>query len=176
MEQQLNSNTGGWIGDDRSDEADFTFVSQTIAKPHVSRWLSVEELRTGNCLYYVDTDQVGKMISRIDWQDLQWLTKKPESFNECHKPIVLTVDVLDKCAISINRVSVSYRIDLPFKNEVLFLSLTEVGNGKPFTISIFSFGTSKELRQVNYLHDLQNLYWSLTGTDFCTKGLVAAIG
>jgi hypothetical protein len=41
MEQQLNSSTGGWIGDDRRDEADFTSVSQTIAKPNVSRraWL-----------------------------------------------------------------------------------------------------------------------------------------
>ena len=35
MEQQLNSSTGGWIGDDRRDEADFTSVSQTIAKPNV---------------------------------------------------------------------------------------------------------------------------------------------
>lgn len=41
MEQQLNSSTGGWIGDDRRDEADFTSSSQTIAKPPVSRkaWL-----------------------------------------------------------------------------------------------------------------------------------------
>jgi trehalose-6-phosphatase len=36
MEPMLNSSTGGWIGDDRKDEADFTSVSQTIAKPHVS--------------------------------------------------------------------------------------------------------------------------------------------
>ena len=35
MEQQLNSSTGGWIGDDRRDEADFIPVSQTIAKPNV---------------------------------------------------------------------------------------------------------------------------------------------
>ncbi len=36
MEQQLNSSTGGWIGDDRRDEADFISVSQNIAKPLVS--------------------------------------------------------------------------------------------------------------------------------------------
>jgi len=35
MEQQLNSSTGSWIGDDRRDEADFTSVSQNIAKPIV---------------------------------------------------------------------------------------------------------------------------------------------
>ncbi len=35
MEQQLNSSTGGWICDDRRDEADFTSISQTNAKPHV---------------------------------------------------------------------------------------------------------------------------------------------
>lgn len=38
MEQQLNSSTGGWIGDDRRDEADFTSVSQTNAKTNVKCW------------------------------------------------------------------------------------------------------------------------------------------
>jgi hypothetical protein len=35
MEQQLNSSTGGWIGDDRREEADFNSFSQNIAKPLV---------------------------------------------------------------------------------------------------------------------------------------------
>lgn len=47
MEQQLNSSTGFWANDDRRDEADFTSVSQTIAKPNVMRRLEDVMLQLG---------------------------------------------------------------------------------------------------------------------------------
>lgn len=58
--------------------------------------LSVHELRTGNQVYYVDDDQPEPMLYKIDWQDLKWLEEKPNSFNECHKPILLTEEMMLK--------------------------------------------------------------------------------
>ena len=79
------------------------------------------------------------------------------------KPVYLSKEVLSKYAELVNSVSGTFRIDLPTRSEVLFLSLKEVGNGKPYIVDLFSFGTSKTIRMVHYLHDIQNIVYCLTG-------------
>jgi hypothetical protein len=81
MEQQLNSSTGGWIGDDRRDEADFTSVSQTIAKPLVkcSSCLAPNSIRNNKVEINIGDEQ-GSVASvqfeyceKCGWRgDVEW--------------------------------------------------------------------------------------------------------
>lgn len=85
MEQQLNSSTGGWICDDRRDEADFTSVSQTNAKPLVSgsfkhsmldvwafaEWTGQHYIRLHECWVHRFADQRNK----DNWKDTGELWK-----------------------------------------------------------------------------------------------------
>ena len=83
MEQQLNSSTGGWIDDDRRDEADFISVSQTIAKTIVSGSLNIgdtiRDLEDADCFYegtIVSLNPIKYKVTNIIWSG-----EKDESLN-----------------------------------------------------------------------------------------------
>ena len=64
MEQQLNSSTGGWIGDDRRDESDFASVSQTIAKPIVSGSIKSEHEVINEYYPTINHAELGELYCR----------------------------------------------------------------------------------------------------------------
>jgi len=73
MEQQLNSSTGGWIGDDRRDEADFTSVSQTIAKPLVSGSFTIIDWCKCKCGQEVSPSQCDSMAQILFSDDREYV-------------------------------------------------------------------------------------------------------
>lgn len=60
--------------------------------------ITPEELRVGTQLYY-DTGE-GIEITSLDWQDIEWVSKKPRDFNNDHSPITLTESLLSKVRCS----------------------------------------------------------------------------
>jgi len=123
-----------------------------------------QDFRIGNYVKYVDgrigTIEAGIGSSKIRVKlEHSSLTTPPELL----EPVYLSKEVLSNYAELVNTVSGTFRIDLPTRAEVLFLSLKEVGNGKPYIVDLFSFGTSKTIRMVHYLHDIQNIVYCLTG-------------
>jgi hypothetical protein len=134
--------------------------------------LNTQELRLGN---YVNVPREDQSPFRID--GFEFLTKdfcKVEMvFNpNFHpltwelkdlQPIPLTPDILVKAAALVNKVSFTYRIDLP-GIQMLFLDLAGVGTTS-YYVNIFQQGVSITLGKVQYLHQVQNLFFALTGTE-----------
>jgi hypothetical protein len=125
-----------------------------------------QDFRIGNYVKYVDgrigTIEAGIGSSKIRVKlEHSSLTTPPELL----EPVYLSNEILSKYAELVNKVSGTFRIDLPTRNEVLFLSLKEVGNSKPYYVDLFSFGTSKRIRLVHYLHDIQNIVYCLTSNE-----------
>ena len=119
--------------------------------------IQANELRIGNLLNY-DTAEGDVVIATIDWQDLQWATEDPKGFNLVHSPIPLTEEWLVKFGFFEIKPLVLIKRGLLFrdniKNPCSELTL-EVGNGFRVT--------------VQYLHQLQNLYFAITGEELEIK-------
>ena len=105
-----------------------------------------------NILNY-DTAEGEILPTVIDWQDLKWLTEDPKGFNLVHSPIPLTEEWLLKFGF------------VPEKMEDGFLSyrLKFVDISMPYFEFTYDYGT--ESFEVKYVHQLQNLFFALTGTE-----------
>jgi hypothetical protein len=143
--------------------------------------IQANELRIGN-LVADDTGRIGNVVEfteksiRIKMQFSNVKIDSGRGFVGLDvEPVHLTKNILEKCAISISQVSVSFRIDLPGRVEKLFLTLKEVGNAKPFVLTIFSFGMSAKLIDCYHLHQLQNIYFYLTGEELNVEGITSSL-
>ena len=76
-------------------------------------------------------------------------------------PVLLTPELLEKCAN--NKVGKDgYRIAVSL-DRMQSLFITPSANG--WVVELFSFGTSKPLHRLHYLHQLQNLIYILSGNE-----------
>ena len=124
---------------------------------HVERFaLSINDLKCGNIVNYHSVED-GILTNVIDWQDLKSLTENPSDFNKWHSPKQLTEDILKEFgAIYIN------------DNSMWELGIIEFYWIVADRICLFEFGTpNSEFRiiEIKYVHELQNLYYSLKGKD-----------
>jgi hypothetical protein len=105
--------------------------------------LKANDLRIGNWLLYENSD--GEIItSKVNWQDFRFISKDEHEFNEWHKPIELNGLLLST---------------LEKLNE--FLMVDKIG------FVIFKRGYAHQFvrEDYQYLHELQNLYFVLTGEE-----------
>ena len=115
--------------------------------------IQVNELRIGNKLEYL-TSEKELVEATVDWQDLKWISEDPKGFNLVHKPITLTEEILLKCGFV-------------YDDEFGLFSL------HPITLykqdGIFWYGLLFDNIEIKYLHQLQNLYFALTGEELEIK-------
>lgn len=120
--------------------------------------MEAQEFRIGNCIqYFIETDNLG-------WQDLKWLSEQPESFTSQHRPIRLTEEILLKCGFEKKNHTWSDKsvsIGLFFKNGYYVENSRE---GFLFCQLHYS-GQGWFFKNTEYLHQLQNLYFALTGQE-----------
>ena len=135
--------------------------------------IQANEMRIGNKVHY-QTAEGDILPNTIDWQDLKWLSEDGKSFNLCHSPIPLTEEWLVNLGFEIqNKKNNHYVINDPngyadthkisiFKtiNEQWHIAFSDTLNGYKDYIP-----TTK----IQYVHQLQNLYFDLTGEELTLK-------
>jgi len=110
---------------------------------------SIHDLKCGNILNY-DTSEGEILPTVIDWQDLKWLTEDPKGFNLVHSPIFLNSEWLEKLGFDkIENSKHKVRVDL---------------DGDVFVKHQMTYMLNWQfVTKIKYVHELQNLHYSLTG-------------
>jgi len=117
--------------------------------------MNSRELRIGNLLNY-DTGE-GVEIVVIDWQDLKWISENDGSFNKDHSPIPLTEEWLLRFGFE--------RTYHGYYSDNLVLRLCE-NNGLFYD---YCGGDMCKGVEVKHVHQLQSLYFALTGKELTIK-------
>ena len=119
---------------------------------------SIHDLKCGNILNYYTAE--GEILPTvIDWQYLKWITEDPKGFNLVHSPLKITIDVLRKIGFKKDS---KYDWVIEKKDfQVLVYhdpNWDTIDNGK----GCFMFPGGHCIN-FQYVHELQNLYYCLTG-------------
>jgi hypothetical protein len=111
------------------------------------------ELRIGNMLNY-DTVIEGVLVTKIDWQDLKWISQDRKDFNRVHNPIPLTEEWL---LIFGEIKGKSDRGTFPMYYNIIDKHLYVDNN--------FAQCDKISWMPILYVHQLQNLFYALTGEE-----------
>ena len=124
--------------------------------------MEANELRLGNLCEYFIQDNVEKdywVKNKIDIQDLELCLKEKEYFNKLYRPIPLTPEILEKCGFE----RLTTKSENGYKASVYSyrgkFSLTVLFDDGKLSVSFWQ-GNEKQ-----YLHQLLNLIFSLTGEE-----------
>lgn len=130
--------------------------------------IQATELRIGNYLTYHTPDDTD-MPCKIDAQDILNISTNYMHNAEIHSPIPLTEEILLKCGFEKEPISYSINIDsfgggkrLSFSGDYLYITDSEKQNTIPTDIITL---WNKDLRKEFYLHELQNIFHAITGTE-----------
>ena len=112
--------------------------------------IQLQELRIGNIINYT-TAENDILPTTIDWQDLKWISEDQKGFNLVHDPIELTKEWLLNFGFKKNlsswtnweRPDLTKEVRIRIQGKYLFY------NG----------------RIINSVHQVQNLYFALTGKE-----------
>jgi hypothetical protein len=137
--------------------------------------MEAKELRIGNIVdYFIGEDNIEYHPCVIEWEDLKWISEKPEDFNKHHKPIPLTEEWLVKFGFdNIDRTNIYVKCIHKIGAQKL-KSLAVYIDENSYTVAIVDYYTGKELTDLlhldyQYVHQLQNLYFALTGKELEIK-------
>lgn len=110
---------------------------------------SIHDLKCGNILNY-DTAEGEILPTVIDWQDLKWLAEDPKGFNLVYSPVYLSGEWLEKLGFDkIENETHKVRVGL---------------DGDDFIKNQMTYQFNRQfVCKVKYVHELQNLHYSLTG-------------
>lgn len=123
------------------------------------------ELRIGSVINYT-TDEGDILPSVMDWQDIKWIQEDAKGFNLVHSPIDLTEEILLKCGFSKDGYKNGF-LGKDFKSGNIIIDFVLC---EPFKKGEFNKFYSHDLEgykyvEIQYLHQLQNLYFALTGEE-----------
>ena len=114
--------------------------------------MDAKELRIGNTLNYT-TSENDVVHTTIDWQNLKWISEDFEGFNLVHSPIPLTEEWLVNFGFEKNNFTLLYEL----KINCFTISFEDQ---EPFAWYVESVGID-----IEYVHELQNLHFGLTGEE-----------
>lgn len=113
--------------------------------------INSKELRTGNLIYRLDN------VSEVDWATIKLCAQRNKQFNEDWKPIPLTPEWLERFCLPIDGQVSKSAYWYNTSNNFLCEDYSE-GDGGTHIIA-----------KIEYVHQLQNLYFALTGTELILK-------
>lgn len=123
--------------------------------------MKANELRIGNLIHYIVDDDI--CVNKVDCQDIKYAYENNVVFNINHKPIELTEEWLVKLGFEIYG-STAYKTVKDYDFE--FLKISNILTIMP--PDGFSRGHEIDF-PCAYLHQLQNLYFALTGEEIEIK-------
>jgi hypothetical protein len=118
--------------------------------------IQANELRIGNWVTYHDPDE-GDMPCRIDGTDIAKL-EIDDDYRAKHSPIELTPEILEKCGFSKTSYDGESWYEYEAKNGIVFCEDDKNGYCE---VSLDLY----DCIRVKYVHELQNLYFALTGKE-----------
>lgn len=126
--------------------------------------MKASELRIGNlCYYHVDDPIEGEydVLNTIDYEDIRIL------FGECgeaFRPIIIDHDWLSKFGFV--KEGLHYAMGV---HQMLFSGLMKLTFNSSLQKWVFSIGRYKDITRLQYVHQLQNLYYALTNTELICR-------
>ena len=131
--------------------------------------MNARELRIGNWIFHTGglgyIQVTGEMIAHIErFPDEKFMTSPPR---DILKPIELTGERLIKCGFE--NIFNNEIFKIRTIEETLFLQVQKVEHG--YVAGIKNTAGYISLTMINYLHQLQNLYYCLTGKELEIKEL-----
>jgi hypothetical protein len=150
--------------------------------------IHANELRSGNKLqYFIGEGEAEWEVTTIDGQDIVWAETKNENFNQVHKPIPLSPELLEACGFRLESEShfkCSYntveRIDQIYSESIFddesnaSIKLDCVLDEKTRAVRRIGIrdltcrgvaGTAGSPHDLKFVHQLQNIIFVLTGTE-----------
>jgi len=127
--------------------------------------MKANELRIGNLVYYEsenDYNKLEKYLCKIDGEDIHKIDRE-ENYANSHKPIPLTEEWLLK--FGFEKDGFDWIIKLHYDTE-LILNFGKYSNA---VIQDNEDGDSISLHNPKYVHQLQNLFFALTGKELTIK-------
>lgn len=114
--------------------------------------LKASDLRTGNLLeYYISADNFDWEIFTIDWQDIRECEEHNESFNSTHRGVNITANLL--LNLGFIKKNNTPSIELYIKEDFIVRFDPQ---------DKFQFYINGKCINIDYVHQLQNLYFALT--------------
>ncbi len=123
------------------------------------------EIRIGNILNYT-TAEGDILPTKLDWQDLKWISEDTAGFNLVHDAIEITEEILLKCGFGRS----SSKTELWRGEDPMLIWKTDYESENLENHYEFRFGITQSFKaerqvKVKHLHHLQNLYFVLTGKE-----------
>ena len=115
------------------------------------------DLRIGNVIYYQSSED-GLLPNIVDWEDLKWLSEKPDNFNEIFKPIPVSWVTLLKLGWEINHDGGDFHLLSKNVGEWGLFIITSDGNGLHYEHRNASCDID-----IEYYHQLENIFYFTTG-------------
>lgn len=137
--------------------------------------MEANELRIGNII-----DRNGEPVV-LEIKDLVWLNKNSQEFNSCHSYARLTQEWLLKFGLEKVQGSQDYEINIYLNNEGEFKDREEcvvyihwLEDENYYVVGLWSRNTPHEdgawtTTENKYVHQLQNLFFALTGIELTIK-------
>lgn len=137
--------------------------------------MEAKELRIGNFVNYTHVDSEGSLSSIVCVNQISddWVLDETQStlmMSEL-KPIPLTEEWLKKCGFDNSEYKKGYiGIDVRYTDFVLAYPKTHIEHSEFFCWT-FEQGKLQMFKEIKYVHQLQNLYFALTGEELTIKEL-----
>lgn len=129
--------------------------------------MDARELRIGNAIWFDRREKVKWVNSRV-------IADIESQNNEClYSPITLTEEWLDSFGFETD--GVTFKIKVNGLRVVLFQinkSNNYNDNVNEFTVTVYQHKEAIEISRIKYVHQLQNLYFALTGKELTIKETV----
>lgn len=124
--------------------------------------LRTTELRIDNLVNYT-TAKGDVLLNVIEWEDLKWLSEDEQGFNLVHNPIPLTEEWLLRFGF-VKEFNADENSDSFYLKDCDDSFYIDYDNS--WYIGATSYGY---LKGTHYVHQLQNLYFALTGEELTLK-------
>lgn len=123
--------------------------------------IQANDLRIGNVLkYFIGEDGLDWQETTIDAQDILWCQENNENFNKVHKPVELTPEVLAAVGFK----DMDGEFCPAYQLEQIEIEILP-DDSYYARIKWDKDGASLFLADIKSLHQLQNLYFALTGKE-----------
>lgn len=129
--------------------------------------MKANELRIGNWVFYNSEDDKNnpvKFFNKIDGEDIHQM-EEDENYLKLHEPIPLTLELLKNCGFSDNDYKAGYiGIDIKaggMKTDFVLTKPEILGEFQKHFCWQYKAGNIPFFLELEYLHELQNLFFTL---------------